>query len=159
MNDKENIDDEELFEISKILSDLVPEIRLQVFKKRAPQYFEEKTEKVEEISTEGDESEFFNKHRSEKRADNVHLIFAQDYSQFGNRLLKLKHFKEKGKKWRLKMPNDIGDTLSYSTTNNNKTYCFKKGKGYQLTIRGEDFVEKKFNVIRGNKEPPPEPEG
>ena len=88
--------EQKLLEINQIISKLDSEIKGQAFDILSPYYFEvrlpektivekgaEKVEEIEEIS-EDKEDKFFKANSQKKPSDNVYLIFAWFYSQYGS---------------------------------------------------------------------------
>lgn len=151
-----------LLEINQIISELDPAIRVQAFEILASHYFEEKlpkktirekraekTEKVEKISTEG-EATFFNAFSHKKPSDNVHLIVAWYFSQFGNFPLTTELLRQKADDVGLTIP-ERPDSTMRSATKKGKNLYRKQGKGYQPTVHGEANLKKIYKVSKGTK--------
>lgn len=156
-----------LLEINQIISKLDPAIRVQAFEILAPHYFEErlpkktivekkaeKTEKVEKISTE-DEATFFSTFSHKKPFDNVHLIVAWYFSQFGNFPITTKLLGQKANDVGLTIP-ERPDTTMRNAKKKGKNLYRKQGNGYAPTVHGESNLKEVYKVSKGNKTLPSE---
>lgn len=156
-----------LLEINQIISELDPAIRVQAFEILAPHYFEErlpkktivekkaeKTEKVEKISTE-DEATFFRTFSHKKPFDNVHLIVAWYFSQFGLFPITTKFLRQKADDVGLTIPERPDSTMRKATKNGKNLYR-KQGNGYQPTVHGEANLKEIYKVSKGTKTFPSE---
>ena len=140
------MNDEQFEEIKKILLEIKQII--SAVKKT------EKAEEIEEIS-EDEEDKFFKANSQKKPSDNVYLIFAWFYSQYGSVPISKKLIQQKASKVGLIIPNEPDATLR-SAGKNTKPRFRKVEKGYQLTVHGEIYLKEIFKVDKGTKEFPKE---
>ena len=151
-----------LLEINQIVSELDPAIRVQAFEILAPHYFEErlpkktivekraeKTEKVEKISTE-DEATFFSDFSHKKPSENIHLIVAWYFSQFGNFPITTKLLRQKASDVGLTIPERPDTTMRYAKKKGKNLYR-KQGNGYLPTVYGEANLKEIYKVSKGTK--------
>ena len=143
----EKMNDEQFEEIKKILLEIK---RALAIGKPAPVVKPEKAEEIEKISV--------STKNKKKRSHNVYEICSIFYSH-GIFIMSIKSIEQKAKEKGLLMPTDIGSTLRKAGKTTNPCFFYnKEGKGYQLTESGEDFIKEEFNVSKGTKELPKEPE-
>lgn len=163
---KEKIADvkKKLFEINKIISRLEPAIHSAAFEILAPHYFEEEAEgrgrqkgkqvKIKKPPTDTPEK-FFSSFEHEKPSDNVILIAAWLYSQYGVIPITNNEIKEQADNAGLTVP-DRSDTTMRNSKKDSKNLFRKRGKGYQLTVHGEKYVKKTYSIKKGKKPLPAE---
>lgn len=156
-----------LLEINQIISELDPAIRVQAFEILAPHYFEErlpkktivekkveKIEKVEKISTE-DEATFFSDFSHKRPFENVHLIVAWYFSQFGNFPITTKLLRQKANDVGLTIP-ERPDATMRNARKKGKNLYHKQGNGYAPTVYGEADLKEIYKVSKGTKTLPSE---
>jgi len=156
-----------LLEINQIVSELDPAIRVQAFEILAPHYFEErlpkktivekraeKTEKVEKIPTE-DQATFFSDFSHKKPFENVHLIVAWYFSQFGLFPITTELLRQKAKDVGLTIP-ERPDTTMRNAKKKGKNLYRKQENGYLPTVYGEANLKEIYKVSKGTKTLPSE---
>lgn len=165
---KEKIGDvkKKLLEINKAISSLDPAIRSAAFEILAPYYFEEEAEgqgkrrqkakkdKLIKPSTDTPEG-FFTSFDYEKPSDNVVLIAAWLYSQYGVIPITNNEIKDQADNAGLTVP-DRSDTTMRNAKRNGKNLFRKRGNGYQLTVHGEKYVKDTYSIRKGAKPVPAE---
>lgn len=156
-----------LLEINQIVSELDPAIRVQAFEILAPHYFEErlpkktivekraeKTEKVEKIPTE-DQATFFSDFSHKKPFENVHLIVAWYFSQFGLFPITTELLRQKAQDVGLTIPERPDTTMRYAKKKGKNLYR-KQENGYLPTVYGEANLKEIYKVSKGTKTLPSE---
>lgn len=147
-----------LKEINSIILKLAPSIRAAAFDILAPLFFEEsitltdkgsKTGKkqVSQIST-ANQEKFFTSFDLTKPSDNVMLIVAWLYSQYGKFPISRTMLEEQASKTGLTIPERPDKTMVVKKAKG-KNLFHKQGKGWQLTVSGESYVKETFNVKKG----------
>jgi hypothetical protein len=146
-----------LEEISEVIKDLPTEIRADAF-----QILKSYVTGVDEsaLSSEGSSDdqnipeskiEFFEKHKSQKPADNLKLIVAWHYSQYGNSPISIDEIRGEAASIGLTIPDRPNDTLKNSQ-HKSKSLFTSAGHGkYKPTVHGESFFKKTFSVKKGTK--------
>ena len=156
-----------LLEINQIVSELDPAIRVQAFEILAPHYFEErlpkktivekraeKTEKVEKIPTE-DQATFFSDFSHKKPFENVHLIVAWYFSQFGLFPITTELLRQKAQDVGLTIPERPDTTMRYAKKKGKNLYR-QQENGYLPTVYGEANLKEIYKVSKGTKTLPSE---
>lgn len=155
-----------LKEISKVISELDPAIRSFAFQILAPLYFEDGESKVlkrekgkkvpiSEEGTQGDRASFYRSFENDKPSDNVMLITAWFYSQYGVYPVTSKEIVEEANDAGLTVPDRPDNTMRVAARDRKKLFR-KRGNGWQLTVIGEAFLKENYKVKKGNKPRPSE---
>lgn len=160
---KENINEikEKLIELNETISAFCPEIRSAAFDILAPYYFDKipKTGKVkkkegDQISETQVETEdmglFFNSFDHKQPKNNVLLISAWLYSQYGVFPVTTKLIKAIGSDTGLVIP-DRPDNTMRTAKKKGKGLFSQQGKGWKLTVTGETYLRETYGVKKGNK--------
>jgi len=155
-----------LAEINKAIAALDPSIRLAAFEILAPIYFEDrepsdgkkpKTPKTDKSHGRGssptDPDKFFNEHDHKRPKDNVHLVAAWFYSQYGVTPISKKDLRECADGAGLTVPERPDNTMR-SAKKDGKNLYRQKGGGWQLTVKGEAYLREAYGVKKGNKTRP-----
>lgn len=155
-----------LTDINKTIAALDPSIRAAAFEVLAPIYFEDyepvgdaedhkdKTPRTGRARpTPGDPEKFFNEHDHDKPKDNVHLIAAWFYSQYGVSPLTQNDIRECADNAGLTIPERPDNTMRYAKKDGKNMYR-QKNSGWQLTVKGEAYVKETYGVKKGNKPRP-----
>ncbi len=153
---------DKLIEINKVITKLDPAIRGQAFELLEPFFFEDalqdqkgggaKKKKKRETLAEGKE-EFFNSNEHDKPKDNVSLIVAWLYSQYGVFPISRVMLDEEASDAGLTIPERSDNTMR-QTKQKRKSLFRQKSGGWQLTVAGEAYMKEKYSVKKGNKELP-----
>ena len=169
MND-ERIKDakKKLAEINKTVSALDASIRAAAFEILAPLYFEDyeadgeasdpdekRASTRRRRATPSNSGAFFNQHDHDKPRDNVHLISAWFYSQYGVTPVTPADVRECANEAGLTIPERPDNTMRTAKKDGKNLYR-QKSSGWQLTVKGEAYVKEMYNVKKGNK---PRPSG
>ncbi len=157
-----------LADINKTIAALDPSIRAAAFEVLAPIYFDEyepgtqsedrksKTPRSRRTrSTPVDPEKFFNEHDHDKPKDNVHLVAAWFYSQYGVSPVTQKDVRDCADDAGLTIPERPDNTMRYAKKDGKNMYR-QKNAGWQLTVKGEAYVKETYGVKKGNK---PRPKG
>jgi hypothetical protein len=155
-----------LQEINETILTLDPAIRLQAFEILAPLYFNVLPRKQEHVGQKGadkkekaqpelfsgeDASEFFGGFDHKKPKDNVLLIAAWLYSQFGVFPITRANIMDLAASAGLIVPPRSDNTMR-SAKHNGKTLFQQKGKAWQLTLTGEQYMKEQYSILKGNKQ-------
>lgn len=166
--DDERIKDakRKLTDINKTIAALDPSIRAAAFEVLAPIYFDDyeasgdsedpktKTPRPRRgRSAPGDRAKFFNEHDHDKPKDNVHLIAAWFYSQYGVSPLTQNDIRECASDAGLTIPDRTDNTMRAAKKDGKNLYR-QKSSGWQLTVKGEAYVKETYGVKKGNKPRP-----
>ncbi len=159
-----------LLEINTLISDLDPAIRSAAFNILAPLFFGDNGDngKAEpaKISNKGkgpslkaahatDAGTFFAAFTHDKPNDNVHLIAAWLYSQYGLFPITRKDISDRAADIGLTIPGRPDMTMKAALHEKKKLYK-KQGKGWQLTVHGETYLKKTYSVKKGSTPRPAE---
>lgn len=152
------MDDEQLLEINQLLSKLVPEIRLIVFKKRAPHFFEEKIEKVEEISTEEDKTVSSQKSHKKrgKHLNNPVKVFKHIYDRNGESQITKKDIEQESRKLGVDVGSRSDKFLMEKRDKDSHKLFIREGKGYIPTHYGRIYLKGISGIIESTKPSTPE---
>lgn len=167
--DKKQIEDvkKKLLEINTLISSLNPEIRAAAFDVLAPFYFSQDREpELVELPIKGkkgvvktehpaDSGAFFAAFTHDKPSDNVHLITAWLYSQYGIFPITRKEIGDFSADVGLTIPDRPDRTMAAAVSEKKKLYK-KQGSGWQLTVHGESYMKQTYNVKKGSKPRPTE---
>jgi hypothetical protein len=167
--DDERIKDakKKLGDINKTIAGLDAAIRAAAFEILAPLYFDdyeapEGTDRSKQKkkpparrtrSTPGDPGAFFNEHDHDKPKDNVHLISAWFYSQYGVTPVTQADIRECANDAGLTIPERPDNTMRYAKKDGKNLYR-QKNSGWQLTVKGEAYAKETYSVKKGNKPRP-----
>ena len=158
-----------LLEINEFVSQLDPAIRAAAFEVLRASYFGTKQSKVsknddnsdaasdtsDDNVTAGSLEAFISAYAHKKPADNVALLAAWLYSNYGVYSITAKEIKELGDSCGLILPNRPDNTMRQAL-NKGKNLFNQQGKGWQLTVSGEIFLKETYKVKKGNKQVPKE---
>lgn len=157
-----------LLEMNKIIVKLDPAIRGAAFDIMVPYYFEgqpgrkakggekpkgEKEKVVEKEVDTGDLASFISTYDLKKPSDNVMLLVAWLYSQYGAYPLQVKEIKELADACGLVIPNRSDNTMRQAK-DKGKSLFTQQGKGWKLTVTGELYMKNTYNVKKGSKSIP-----
>lgn len=145
-----------LNEINKAISSLDPAIRTEAFSILKPLYFDaapkpkaaDESESESTVETLHDTGNFFEKYNHEKPSDNVLLIAAWLYSQYGIFPLTGLRIEQIANKTGLTVPERPDNTMRYAQKNS-KNLFRQQGRGWQLTVHGETYLKKNYEVKKG----------
>lgn len=162
-----------LKQISQVVSELDPAIRAQAFELLARLYFpplpgpqDARGGDKKELRQRGDSGSgkdldhpgrdtLFTSFEHNKPADNVKLIVAWLYSQYGVFPITGSLIKENAAS--LTVP-ERPDMTMRNSKDDGKRLFRKKGAGFQLTVHGEELMKKTYSVKKGTKPVPQEDE-
>ena len=156
-----------LADINKTIAALDPSIRAAAFEILTPIYFDDyeppedsggsgkpKTPKARRPrSSEADPEKFFNEHDHDKPKDNVHLVAAWLYSQYGVFPITKQDLRECADNAGLTIPERPDNTMRYAKKDAKNMYR-QRGGGWQLTVKGEAYVKETYGVRQGNEARP-----
>lgn len=157
-----------LLEMNKLIAKLDPAIRGAAFEIMIPYYFEDepvarKTKEDKTKEGEGKPSKddvdvsnlgaFLENFEHAKPADNVMLLVAWLYSQYGAYPIQAKEIKELSDASGLVIPHRPDNTMRQAK-DKGKGLFSQQGKGWKLTVSGELFVKNTYTVKKGNKSIP-----
>jgi len=100
-----------------------------------------------------DESEFFNSFNHEKPAENVVMIAAWLYSQYGVYPISPDEVKEYATRLGITIAPRVDNTLRQASRDG-KNLFRQVGKGWQPTLPAESFFKELYKVKKGNKPRP-----
>jgi len=163
--DEERIQEvaKKLREINKVISELEPEIRAASFQLLLPYYFEDVVEERRGKGTQvlpprlsdSDEATFFNRFTHDKPADNVDLVVAWIYSQYGAYPVTTKELRTYANRRGLTIPERPDATMRQAKKGGKPLYK-KQGGGFKLTVHGEAHVKTTYKVRKGTQPRPTE---
>jgi hypothetical protein len=159
-----------LTEINSIVKDYEPQIRAGAFSILAKHFFEVGDPKEQKNQPGGkpggagsvgdtgksenphDLSEFVRSFDHSKAKDNLHAIVAWYYAQYGLIPITTKMITKAGAEAAVTIPDRPDITMKVSGIKGGQKYYKKMGKSFRLTVTGEKFVQKKYQVKKGNKQ-------
>lgn len=152
--------------INKIITSLDPAIRAAAFEVLEPLFFDEapatrKTDggknpkRAPRTASTDDAGKFFNSFEHDKPSENVHLIVAWFYSQYGVFPVGTKELREMAGSVGLTVPARPDATMRVAKVKGKKLYQ-KKATGYQPTVHGESHLKETYSVKKGTKPRPVE---
>jgi len=103
-----------------------------------------------------DLAEFVSKHDTNKPADNVKVLFAYLFSQYGKVPFTLDEIRKLADEAGLTIPDRLDMTLKGGKAEGRSIYQAKGGGKYQLTAHGETFMKSTYSVSKGKKPRPSE---
>lgn len=151
-----------LIELNETISSFCPEIRLAAFDILAPYYFDKlpksgkRKKKIEEDYEDAvrvytkDMGPFFNLFDHKQPKNNVLLIVAWLYSQYGVFPITTKEIKDIGNSTGLVIPGRPDNTMR-TAKKKGKSLFNQLGKGWKLTVSGETYLRETYSVKKGNK--------
>ncbi|HEX03996.1 MAG TPA: hypothetical protein ENH10_02425 [Bacteroidetes bacterium] len=150
-----------LADINKTVAALDPSIRSAAFDILAPLYFEDhdpaekdssdgKTPRRRKPASSANSEKFFSAHDHDKPKDNVHLIAAWFYSQYGVTPLTKADLIEMGSEVGLTIPDRPDNTMRQAKSDGKNLYRQKSG-GWQPTVNGEAYLKSQYSVGKGKK--------
>ena len=166
--DKKDIEGikEKLLDINKLISQLDPSIRAAAFDILAPYYFSHKQHQPAQAKTNADTKiiggsatvapdtsdleTFISSFDTDKPIDNVMLLVAWLYSNYGAYPITAKEIKELGDSCGLIVPTRPDNTMRQAKKNG-KGLFIQQGKGWRLTVSGETHLKENFKIKKGNK--------
>ena len=153
-----------LAEINKEVAKLDPAIRAEAFLLLKDVYFG-KPGKTPKGPSEGgetmdddqdeDEDGFFTKFDHDKPADNVLLITAWLYSNYGKCVITTSRVNSIADDKGLTIPANVSMTIKQAARNK-KSLFTKSGKGWKVTVWGERYLKDTYQVKKGKKPCPTE---
>jgi hypothetical protein len=159
--------EKKLAEINKVILNYDPAIRLAAFEILAPFYFDKegqvidrkrpvkgKENNVQKLSADDLEA-FFKSFDHKKPKDNVLLIAAWLYSQYGVFPITTDDIKTYADKTGLTVPERSDNTMR-SSKKKSKSLFRQQGAGWALTVHGEAHVKEVYGVKKGAKARPSE---
>jgi len=169
--DTEKIKDarKKLLEMNKIVTELDSIIKPKALEILFPFFFEKtpppphtkshtrKGTKAEAEMDFSDVEAFFNNFSHEKPADNVLLISAWLYSQYGVYSMTAKEIKDYGSKTGLTISNRPDNTLRQAKRDG-KALFRQSGNGWEPTLLGEKYLKNTYKVVKGKNPRPTEGE-
>lgn len=155
---------QKLREIDTVVKSLDPAIREASFRLLEPYVTGRTTikpppaqgERKEEPPSEGeiDRETFFTKFECKKPSDNVFLIAAYDYSQFGTAGISSNEVRKLADEVGITVPRRPDATLAQAKRNG-KSLFDRTGSGrYKPTVYGEKFFRETYEVSKGTKKKP-----
>ncbi|ODC03190.1 hypothetical protein BFW38_06170 [Terasakiispira papahanaumokuakeensis] len=156
-----------LLEMNELISKLDPAIRESAFEVMIPYYFKDapakhKPQQTQPAVTQPQENPapdntdigaFISSFEHDKPKDNVMLLVAWLYSNYGAYPIQAKEIKELGDACGLVTPGRADNTMRQAKRSG-KALFNQQGKGWKLTVSGELYLKDTYNVVKGNKEIP-----
>lgn len=155
---------EKLLEINQIISKLDPAIRGSAFDILMPLVFEEDIDNSKPSSTgskthrttnTADKETFLGSFEHDRPKDNVLLIAAWLYSQYGVFPITKALLTEESSNAGLTIP-DRPDNTMRTAKQKGKNLFRQKNSGWQITVAGEAYLKATYSVKKGNKPAPEE---
>lgn len=163
---KDSLDEvkSKLMEMNQVIIKLDPAIRSAAFDIMVPYYFKDKVTKrtkgqakpkgssgagLDSNVDTSDLSAFIGNFESIKPKDNVMLLVAWLYSQYGAYPIQVQQIKDLASECGMVIPNRSDNTLRQAK-DKGKSLFNQQGKGWKLTVSGELFIQGKYNVKKGN---------
>jgi hypothetical protein len=163
--DKKTLSDlqERFLEVNKVIAKLDSSIRVPAFDILKPYILSGKVivkavpakSPTDEASS-GDVEELIQKHSDGKPHENVNLLAAIWFSEYGSNAFSLNYLREKASSTGLTIPARPGMTLVQAKEKGKKLYG-PSGRGlFKPTVIGEAFFKAMYKVKKGTKAPPAE---
>lgn len=145
-----------LQEVGQLLEKLPPEIRKEAFailrgyvclsSEKDPERFDEQT-----VSNQSDEISLFTQFDHDKPSDNVRLLAAHFFSEYGSAHFSVDELKALATEAGLTVPERVDKTLA-SATENSKKLFMSTGRGkFKPTVYGEAYLKSTYSVKKGTK--------
>lgn len=155
-----------LLEMNEIVSNLDPAIRGSAFEILKSEYFDtpetppqQKAEKKEAAkktnSQPNDLEKYLSTYQHKKPGDNVMLLAAWLYSNYGSYAITAKEIQDLGDTCGLITPKRCDNTMRQAK-NKGKSLFNQQGKGWKPTISGELYFKETYGVTKGTKVLPEE---
>jgi len=151
-----------LREVSKVVESLDPAIRAEAFL-LLRDYVIGHPDKPGRASKSGNESEppgelnieaLLEAHTHEKPADNLHLLAACHFAEYGANPFSLEGIRDTASSFGLTIP-ERSDMTFVQAKRDGKNIYKRAGQGmFKPTVTGEAFLKKTYNVTKGNKKLP-----
>lgn len=152
--------------INKIITTLDPAIRASAFEILEPIFFDdsptprekkdgEKGKRVRPTTSTDDAGKFFGSFEHAKPSENVHLITAWFYSQYGVFPIAAAELREMADSVGITVPARPDATMRQAKVKGKKLYV-KRTEGFQLTVHGEKHLKETYSVKKGTKVRPVE---
>lgn len=149
-----------LQEVDEVIKKLDPAIRHDAFLLLA-KYVEKKSASAGESVNEDkasntvvDPTQFLAKFAHDKPSDNVKLIAACFYSQFGKAPFTVHEVKSTAEEAGLTIPDDPAATLRMSTKEKKKLFRKTSSGAFAPTVHGEKFFKETYEVTKGTRKKP-----
>jgi len=154
---------DKLTKLNEFVAGLDPELKPKAISLLLPLYFDEKELKFtplqigdvehHDVNVLDDEHEFFGSFNHEKSAENVVMIAAWLYSQYGVYSITQEEVKDYASRLGITIASRTDNTLR--TVANNKKNLFRQiGRGWEPTLAGESYFKENYKVKKGNKTRP-----
>jgi len=169
--DKKKIEEiqAKLLEINEVITKLDPAIRGVAFEMLAPYYIGDNTKPREtgsggpprkdtssgEMVNTNDLSSFIESSGHGKPNENLMMLVAWLYSQYGSYPIQSKEIEDLSDTSGLVIPSRPDNTKRYAKEKGKNLFT-QQGKGWKLTVSGEIFLKNKYNVKKGSKPLPKE---
>lgn len=159
-----------LLEINEVVKQLDESLRAAALQVLVPMYFPDTPKQNKATASraidkiEADESalphtddigNFISSFEQNKPAENVMVLVAWLYSQYGTYPISIKEIQELGDSCGLVIPNRPDNTMRQAKCDG-KGLFQQQGKGWRLTVSGELYMRNEFKVKKGNKPQPKE---
>lgn len=155
---------EKLAAINKIITTLDPAIRAAAFEILEPLFFDDspvtrekggdkRPKRTRRAGATDDAGKFFSSFEHDKPNENVHLIVAWFYSQYGVFPVSTAELRQTADSVGLTVPARPDATMRVAKVKGKKLYQ-KKPAGYQLTVHGENHLKETYGVKKGTKPRP-----
>jgi hypothetical protein len=155
-----------LLEINKVIAELDPAIRAAAYDRLAPLYFEgaqppaadgkmpAATRHVSQPRDESDDkADFIAKFDHEKPSDNVLLITAWLFKEYGDVLFSTGEISKLAQDFGLTIPDSPYMTL-VQAQKKGKTLFARSGKNWKFTVHAERYLKETYQVRKGTKPRP-----
>jgi hypothetical protein len=152
-----------LAEMNKVIGDLDESIRSAAFDLLVPLFFDDhergsetksetatKPGRERETASSHDPAQLFSKNEHDKPKDNVHLVAASLYAEYGLFPMTAADIRASADGAGLIIPTRPDNTMRSAKKAGRSLYR-QKGSGWELTVSGEAFLKEKYGVTRGNR--------
>jgi len=154
-----------LIEVNKIIVKLDPSIRTAAFDFLKPYMSTgqvvsstDSQQRPADEPPSGDVAQLIHTHGGEKPHQNVNLLAAIWYSEYGSHPFSLQYVRDKATSTGVTIPAHPDMTLRQAKFKAKKLYEPLGGKGlYKPTVMVESFIKTTYGVKKGTKVPPDEP--
>jgi hypothetical protein len=147
-----------IVEVNAVITKLDPAIKTDAFSLLKPYlregqtlHADNKDEHTNQLGTvHGDAGTLISTHPDGSPADNVSLVAAYLYSQYGSTTFSPADIKELGDSFGLTVPNRIDNTLKAAKRGGKRLFQ-KVGKQFKVTVTGEAHFKTEYRVTKGSK--------
>lgn len=160
-----------LLEIGSVVAKLPPEIRSQAFDllkgyvsahERSSRDSEAgKSRPRDDDALNGgidDKEQFFTSFEHDKPADNVKLVIAYLFSQFGSQPFKAEEVQGMADEVGVTVPSRIDMTIRMATADGKRLFA-SAGRGlFKPTVHGEAYLKEQYKIKKGTRQKPEQPE-